>query len=397
METRSKLGFDEKAKEACECLLEQFWVRRDQEPEKYQLIREREGVLKAYFLGKLGYRLIVHRHFIKLEKTPAFPEPWMGIQDFRHPRDYAIFCCLLAYLEGKNADEQFLLSDLCEEIVALFPGDEGLDWTHYEHRKSLIRAMQFAQEQGIIKVVEGDVEQFRFQEEYEVLYDVPAVARYFLRSYPEDLNQFTSGEEILAADQSTDAEDDTGARRRQRVYRQLFLSPVMYSRGSDDTDFLYLRNYRHRIQEDIESHTEFQFELYKDTALLTFAESKARYTLFPDTRAINDIVLQFADVVKRMRDEQGIAIRADGSLPVTRVDFEHWVRICRAQFGSGWSKQYRDMSDSQIARDLFAVLVEWKMAAADSQSEMILLQPLLVRLVGAYPEDYVAEAEAGTK
>nr|WP_242975787.1 TIGR02678 family protein [Desulfosporosinus sp. FKB] len=29
-------------------------------------------------MDKLGYHLIVHRHFVKLEKIPASPEVWMG-------------------------------------------------------------------------------------------------------------------------------------------------------------------------------------------------------------------------------------------------------------------------------------------------------------------------------
>ena len=111
--------FDEKAKEAAEHLLEQFWILRDQEPEKYQLVREREQALRNYFLDKMGFRLILHRHFAKLEKVPAEPESWMGIQSFKHTRDYVLLCCLMGYLENKTVDEQFLLSTLCEELQGL--------------------------------------------------------------------------------------------------------------------------------------------------------------------------------------------------------------------------------------------------------------------------------------
>ncbi|MDF9298626.1 TIGR02678 family protein, partial [Geobacillus stearothermophilus] len=94
-------AFDDKAKEALAALFEQFWIIRDQEPDLYQLVREREHVLKKYVEEKFGYRLIVHRYFAKLEKIPADPEPWMGIESFQEPLDYALFCCLMAYLEGK--------------------------------------------------------------------------------------------------------------------------------------------------------------------------------------------------------------------------------------------------------------------------------------------------------
>ena len=87
------------------------------------MIREREKVLRRYISEKFGLRLIVHQYFIKLEKIPVEPESWMGIQSFSGPMDYAIFCCALSFLEGKAVDEQFLFSDLCQEIQADYPGE----------------------------------------------------------------------------------------------------------------------------------------------------------------------------------------------------------------------------------------------------------------------------------
>ncbi|MEN3003935.1 TIGR02678 family protein [Dehalobacterium formicoaceticum] len=387
-----KYYFDEIAAEVAADLLEQFWVLREREPEKYQMIREREQVLRTYFLDKLGFRLIVHRSFAKLGKIPVKAEAWMGIQDFIHPRDYGIFCCLLAFLEGKSVDEQFLLSHLCEDLLGLYPGGEGLDWTHYEHRKSLVRVLQTAVDIGILKVVDGDIADFGYREESEVLYEVPLVARYFMRSYPKDLFQFRTKEEILAAEWQGE-EEDVGINRRHRVYRILFLSPVLYSKNADDPDFLYLRNYRNRIREDIESHSGFQFELYKNAALLTLPERRARFTLFPDNKAISDIALQFAQIVREQQQTMELPRQTDGSLQVTQVDFAKWVQICQERFGAGWSKQYREGDIPQIARDLLAHLIDWQMASRAGDTGTIILFPLLVRTVGKYPADFAADGE----
>ena len=155
-------------------------------PEWYQLIREREKVLRRYISEKFGLRLIVHQYFIKLEKIPVEPERWMGIQDFQEPMDYAIFCCALSFLEGKSVDEQFLLSDLCQEIQADYPGEFALDWTLYIHRKSLIRAMKVLMDFQIIRAIDGDIGRFDHNEEQEVLYEATVYSRYFMRSYPDD-------------------------------------------------------------------------------------------------------------------------------------------------------------------------------------------------------------------
>lgn len=79
MNEKAENGFDERACEALGYLLGQFWILREKEPEKYQLVRDRERVLRGYLLDKLGLNLIVHRHFAKLEKVPVVPQVWMGI------------------------------------------------------------------------------------------------------------------------------------------------------------------------------------------------------------------------------------------------------------------------------------------------------------------------------
>lgn len=298
-----KKGFDEVAREGLMALLENFWILREQDPETYQMIRDRENALKDYVLDKLGYHLIVHRHFAKLEKIPAWPQAWMGIELFQQPRDYALLCCVLAYLEGITGYEQFLLSDLCTEVQALYPGELALDWRNYEHRKSLVRVLQLMIELKILTVVDGETSTFGQNETSEVLYEVSVVARYFMRSYPKDLFQFTSKEDILAAEVFEGEDELLGARRRYRIYRQLLLSPSMYRSSTEDADFLYLRNYRTRLQDDLEKHAGLQLELYRNTALLIAPEPKSALTLFPNQKGISDIALQFASLLRKQVQE----------------------------------------------------------------------------------------------
>ncbi|HET7521839.1 MAG TPA: TIGR02678 family protein, partial [Bacillales bacterium] len=311
---------------------------------------------------------------------------------FKSGVDYALFCCLLAYLESRSVDEQFLLSDLCEELQGLYPGDDRVDWTNYEYRKSLVRVLKAAQDLEIVKVVDGEVEAFSMNESQEVLYEVPLVSRYFMRSYPKDLFHFSSKEEILAVDWPEGIK--AGDMRRHRVYRKLLLSPVVYREGKEDGDFWYLRNFRNRLKEDIESHSDFHFELYKNAALLTMEENRARFSLFPDHRAISDIALQFAGIVRGEKEEQDIPLAEDGTFMVTYADFEKWVTRCKEDFGAGWSKMYREATISQIAGDLLEVLREWKMAFRDEETGAIVIYPLMARMTGRYPKDFQGTADA---
>jgi len=264
MAEERSLSFDEAAQEALLLLLENYWILREEQPEQYQLIRQYEPILRNYFFEKCGWRLVQHPQFYKLEKIPAEPEGWMGITDFQQPRDYALLCCVMAFVEEKNVDEQFLLSELCESILALYPHetapDESLNWENYNHRRSLVRALKFAVETGLVRQVDGDSEQFAMRRESEALYEVTLMARYFLRSYPKDLHQYSSLQELQSAEHF-DEEAATGTGRRIRVYRQLLLTPAYNIAKARPEDFLYLRSMHKRLRDELESHTGLQFEL----------------------------------------------------------------------------------------------------------------------------------------
>ena len=391
-----KKGFDEVAREGLIALLENFWILREQDPETYQLIRDREKALRDYVLDKLGYHLIVHRHFAKLEKIPAVPEAWMGIELFQQPRDYALLCCVLAYLEGITGYEQFLLSDLCAEVQALYPGELALDWRNYEHRKSLVRVLQLMIELRILTVVDGETTTFGQNETSEVLYEVSVVARYFMRSYPKDLFQFQSKEDILAAEVFEGEDELLGARRRYRIYRQLLLSPSMYRSTAEDADFLYLRNYRARLQDDLEKHTGLQLELYRNTALLIAPEPKSALTLFPNQKGISDIALQFGSVLRKQMTEGLRTADSLGRLALTSLEFEQLVKLCKERFGFGWSKQFREGLLRNTAEELLDFLLDWRFAQRSDEENVILLQPALGRLAGDYPREFRNKHQAKT-
>lgn len=379
--------FDEQTMDALAVLFEQFWILRQEEPETYQAIRERENALKKYTSEKFGFDLIVHQHFIKLEKIPVVPKAWMGIQDFTDTRDYAIFCCGLAFTEQRAVDEQFLLSDIAEEITDIYPGDLSLDWTNYQHRKSLVRALKKMVELRIIKLVDGNVDLFAQHEEEEVLYEITVYARYFMRSYPDDLFEYETVEDIIASEWQRHQEDT----RRKRVYRKLMFSPVVYRESEDDPDFMYIRNYRNRLREDIEAHTPFQLEVFKNAALLVLPERKERYQLFPNQKVITSIALHFQTYLREQMDET--MVNALGELRLTHVDFTQLVDAIKKRYGHGWSKMYRDMSYTGVAEDLLQLYKDWELAYVEEDTGMIVLQPAIARLTGKYPADFKKAGE----
>ncbi len=384
--------FEDDDREAACQLLENFWVLRDRQPEIYQLIREREQKLRNYFSDKCGFQLLVNRQFIKLEKIPDRPQSWMGVASFQQCRDYSLLCCLLAFLEEKSVDDQFLLSELCETLLTLYPpdretGEPIISWESYEWRKSLVRVLTAAVDYGVVVNVDGDIAGFTGSAASEALFEVPIMARYFLRSYPKDFHQYDSLDALIGA--GGPMEDElTGRIRKQRVYKQLLLTPGFARHEAKEEDFLYLRNMRNRLREDIEDHTGLRFELYKDDALLTVpAEKRFQMTTFPDRSGASAVMLHFAVTVRehvrsleKMPSEQGLAL--------TPIEFDRLLDVCRQSYAAGWTKEYREMSQGKLAQALIRQLADWKMARRDLELDLIVISPLLVRTVGVYPGDY---------
>jgi uncharacterized protein (TIGR02678 family) len=385
------MRFDELARQAAWQLLERFWIPRSDRT-WYQAVREREHALRSFFMEKLGFRLIVHYEFVKLEKFLSVkPAPWMGITSFTERRDYVLFCLLMAFLEGKTLDEQFLLEEITDELKAMYPPTDGINWTNYEHRKSLVRVLQMAKEWHLLLQIDGDDQRFLATADAEVLYEVTPLARYFLRAYPRDLTQFSCIEELLEA---SEGEDKTLA-RRHRVYRQLLLTPGVREDELADGDWSYLRNQRNVIARDFDEALGLTLELYGKDAMLTHPGKSQVATLFPDARAVSDVILFFARTVHEAIEQQLLVPEKDGRIVLTEVDFASLVETCKQRYDYGWSKAWREMSVKQLARHLWEELVSWGMARQGELLNLIELLPRLGRIIGHYPRDFDRERKEG--
>lgn len=143
--------------------------------------------------------MIENALLVKMEKIPALPETCMGIDVFASKEEYAYLCILLMFLEDRDAQEQFILSQLTEYIAANMPG-EGVDWTLYTNRRRLVKVLRYAAGQGIIRVTDGSDDAFMDQETGEVLYENTGASRYFMRNFSRDIMEYTCPEDFQESD-----------------------------------------------------------------------------------------------------------------------------------------------------------------------------------------------------
>lgn len=231
-----------------EILLNKRWVLKSRDKETYYKLRDALGELRKFTTEKMGCQIIDNSLLIKMEKIPVIPESFMGIQKFSSKEEYAYLCILLMFLEDRDAQEQFIISQLTEYITANLPGEIS-DWTLYTNRRKLIRVMRFAADQGLIGVTDGKDEAFMDDEGGEVLYENTGASRYFMKSFSKDIMEYTKPEDFQESDWF-EVDEDRGFARRHRVYKRLIFAPGMYKADGSSEDFEYLKYYGRRLSEE---------------------------------------------------------------------------------------------------------------------------------------------------
>ena len=155
---------------ALEILFNRRWVLKSEDKDLYYQIRDAVGEVRKYTTEKLGCQIIDNSMLVKMEKIPVIPETFMGIQSFTSKEEYVYLCILLMFLEDKDAQEQFVLSQLTEYMTAVMPG-EITDWTVYTNRRRLIRVLRYVVGQGMVTVTDGTDDLFMDDVSGEVLYE----------------------------------------------------------------------------------------------------------------------------------------------------------------------------------------------------------------------------------
>lgn len=370
-----------------EILLENYWISKDDNKELYYNIKDSIGGFKSFITEKLGYHVLVNPYLIKLEKLPGKAETWMGIQEFSSPMEYAFLCILLMFLEDKGREEQFVLSSITEFIEGNYPGDEKVDWTLYKHRKCLIKVLRFAAAMNMIKIDDGDEQKFANSLETEVLYESTGLSRYFVRNFTMSILNYNSYKDIENQEWG-ELDTDRGIIRRNRVYRRLLMSPVVYNEGTEDVDYDYIKKQRSMISNDLENYLQYDLHVHRNGALIVLSPDKNLKDTFPGGKAISDVVLLFNSLLISKIKEGELALQVDDNIIISRAHFNNLIEELSKSFSQGWSKEYREMSLQTLETEIIDYMVKFNMLEILKNGKEIKILPLIGKVIGVYPRDF---------
>lgn len=369
-----------------EILMARRWVLKAEDRQLYYRVREALPVIRSFATEKLGCQVIENASLIKLEKIPVLAEPAMGIREFSTKEEYAFLCLLLMFLEDRDIGEPFILSQFTEYVVGNLPGG-GVDWTHYRSRQQLVRVLRFATAQGMLRVRDGNEDNFVQSEVGEVLYENTGVSRYFMRHFPRDIMNYSRPEDFAQSDWVA-MDEERGIARRHRVYRRLLFSMgILQSEGmTEDVD--YLKNYGRRLKDELEKIFDGELHVHRGNAFFMQGESCHIGETLPNDTGLSDVLLLVcAEIREQVRQEIWLPEK-DDRIQVTLVEFEQLLRKIRREQGAGFMKSLRDLTDGEFVRRVETEMTLWRLLAIDEAQQLVMILPMAGKIIGRYPQDY---------
>jgi len=378
--------------EELKSLVDNYFILKDKDKELYYAIKDSAKTFKSFITEKLGYNLMIRNDFIKLEKLPGRAEAWMGIEEFKDKNEYVFFMLMLMFLEDKGKEEQFLLSHVVEYISANSVSGE-IDWTEYRIRRQLVNVIKYGINLSLFNVDEQEEKDFAQNEETEALYENTGLSKYVVRIFPIDIMKCRDYKDL--EDYNKDILDsERGFIRRNRVYRRLLLSPVVYNEGAEDEDYAYIKNFRARIEEDFRNYFNWSLQVHRNGALVVPSENENIKNGFPSTAGISDVVLHVNKRLYEAVKNGELKREANDVIMMTEENFRALLMSVKDIKGQGWSKEYRECSEDKLYSEVIAFMESFSMI---EKKDKLYIYPLIAKLIGDYFEDYLTDEEGKIK
>lgn len=371
-------------------LFENFWICKNSDKETYYKVKRDIPNFQKFIREQLGWKLIHTENLLKLEKKPAHARSFMGISGFTDIRDYCILCVALMYLEDKEEQEQFLLSELIDYVETQLKSYMDIDWTSFTQRKSLVRVLQYMERLKMLQVYEGSSEAFGTEAGQEVLYENTGYSKYFATSFPVDISSYESWEDFEKID-FEELNEDRRTMRINRVYRQLSVCPAYYWEGNEDADALYLKNQRQWIEKYLNENLGGNLDVYKNAAFLTLDEDDCYGAVHPRDAMLPEAVMLICAKIQRELADGKLEKKDNERIYMTRSNFAEIVLDCRKKWSNAWSKEFREMDEEKLLETILEYMKSWMMLRCDGEEVTVL--PAVGRITGYYPEDFKGGTE----
>ncbi len=237
----------------------------------------------------------------------------------------------------------------------------------------------------ILRVYEGSSEAFGSERGQEVLYENTGYSKYFATSFQMDISEFETWEDF-EKQKFEEIQEDRGASRINRVYRQLAVCPAMYWEGKEDADSLYLKNQRQWVSKYLEENLGGKLDIHKNAAFFMLEEDDCYGKVHPRDAMLPEIVLLVCAHIQQVLREGELVKQENETIAITKQQFSELILACSKKWSTGWSKEYREMDEGKLVDTVKNYMKEWMFIREGK--DMVIILPAVGKQTGFYPKDF---------
>ena len=366
----------------------------------FRLVKYHYYTMQSWHDQHTGWRIQRDASAIRLIRNLGATTPGYLYDRLKEPGDFACLTWILWYAEnrqlsGRGNDQQFLLSQLAEQIQeqsASGPASERkFDFRKPADRYSIQRALQYLEDLGGLQLVDGQTRDWVEQTaSADALYEFTDVVRSLIVALDPQLvtevagqlnNSLTKLEPAIHVNRA-----GTSTSPMARAWRTLLLGPALF-RFDDPSAFEELLSHAEAIANELLETFGWLLDIHRDYACIVRASGMTTGPVTSLTPfGTNDQIAMLLCKAIRDQVESGAWPSPDmyGCLHVTTEDMSELFYSVREHYGENWGSEARNKSSRSLLNDVYRKMRQAGLLRGPDDAGNMLVLPTAARYTATY-------------
>jgi uncharacterized protein (TIGR02678 family) len=391
-------------------LLDNVVVAQHIDQEAFRLVKAHIQVLEQWHEQHTGWRVQRGSTFFRLERHLHMVQPVFVDDKLKEARDFACLAWILwfaekRYLAGSGKHQQFLLSQLTEEIQLQTQtiSEAGLDIRNVQDRYSMRRSLEYLIDLGCLQMLEGEVKRWADssnQEQHEILFEFTPLAHSLIEALNEKrvTTLHRSQQERGVAPPQHSPPSAYEIPPLVRAWRTLLLGPALL-RYDDAEAFRELTQQTERIQEELGAMFGWSLELNRDFACIVRGGgiSIGAGATISFKGAFDQILLLLCGKFREQVQNKQWIPNSYGCIAVTQWQILPLLSDLRQRYGANWGATVQNVSAEKLLEEIYQRMRQTGLLRGPDVEGNILILPTAARYSVSYKAFQETDGEPRTR
>jgi uncharacterized protein (TIGR02678 family) len=370
--------------------------------ELFRLVNRHYRALQTWHDQNTGWRVQRGPTAIRLIRHLSATTPGYLYERLKEPNDFACLTWILWYAEnrqltGRGNDQQFLLSQLAEQIteqsISAASGEAQFDFRRQNDRYSIQRALQTLENLGGLQLVDGQTREWVEQTpDADVLYEFTDVIHALVAALNPQLVTMVA---TRLHDRTTTLQPTRLVGMAEtpsdlmRAWRVLLLGPALF-RYDDPTAFAALVTHADDIANELIETFGWLLDIQRHYACVVRASGMSTGPITSLTPyGTNDQIAMLLCKAMRGQLEAGTwpAPDAYGCLHVTVEDMRALFYAVRERYGEHWGSEAQKRGTVSLLNEVYRKMRQVGLLRGPDEAGNILVLPTAARYSATYDKN----------